>query len=88
MNHSEEEISIRNLNLVDLVENISCSNSKFTHLLMQSLGGNSKIFMLLNIFSLDEYCSKTLDSLRFASKVNHCRSDSAKRTRLVLQSTA
>lgn len=88
MNHSEEEISIRNLNLVDLVENISCSNSKFTHLLMQSLGGNSKIFMLLNIFSLDEYYSKTLDSLRFASKVNHCRSDSAKRTRLVLQSTA
>lgn len=45
---------------------------------MQSLGGNSKIFMLLNIFSLDEYCNKTLDSLRFASKVNHCRSDSAK----------
>lgn len=73
MNHSKEEISIGNLNLVDLVESISYSNSKFIHLLMQSLGGNSKSFILLNIFPLDEYCNKTLDSLRFASKVNHCR---------------
>ncbi|XP_076635892.1 protein claret segregational-like [Colletes latitarsis] len=85
INKSLANLSNVILALLRKQEHIPYRNSKLTHLLMPSLGGNSKTLMLLNISPLDECYNETLNSLRFGSNVNSCKTGNVKRLRTVLQ---
>lgn len=73
------------LALLKKQEHIPYRNSKLTHLLMPSLGGNSKTLMLLNVSPLDECYNETLNSLRFGNNVNNCKTGTVKRSRTDLK---
>lgn len=51
-------------------------NSKLTHLLKDSLGGNSKTIMITTVHSLAEYYHQTLISLKYASRAKRVRNRS------------
>ncbi|XP_077290310.1 protein claret segregational-like [Arctopsyche grandis] len=73
INKSLSELSKVILALQAKQTHVPYRNSKLTYLLMPSLGGNSKTLMLVNVSQLDDCYSETLNSLRFAAKVNSCR---------------
>uniref|UniRef100_A0A2A4J703 Kinesin motor domain-containing protein n=1 Tax=Heliothis virescens TaxID=7102 RepID=A0A2A4J703_HELVI len=79
INRSLSELSKVILSLQTNQSHIPYRNSKLTHLLMPSLGGNSKTLMLVNINQFDECFNETLNSLRFATQVNNCRVVKAKK---------
>nr|CAB3259127.1 carboxy-terminal kinesin 2 [Phallusia mammillata] len=54
-------------------------NSKLTFLLMDSLGGNSKTLMLVNVNPIKRATGETINTLRFATTVNKCNIGTAQK---------
>lgn len=59
--------------LVGSSVHIPYRNSKLTYLLKNSLGGESKTLMFVNVSPLSKHYSETVNSLRFATQVNNTK---------------
>ncbi|XP_049287206.1 protein claret segregational [Anopheles funestus] len=81
INRSLSELSNVILALVQRNEHIPYRNSKLTHLLMPSLGGNSKTLMFVNVAPFQDCFMETVKSLRFASQVNSCKMQKVKKNK-------
>jgi kinesin family protein C1 len=81
INRSLSELSNVILALVQRNEHVPYRNSKLTHLLMPSLGGNSKTLMFVNVAPFQDCFVESVKSLRFAAQVNSCKLAKAKRNR-------
>ncbi|XP_058453305.1 protein claret segregational [Malaya genurostris] len=87
INRSLSELSNVILALVQKHEHIPYRNSKLTHLLMPSLGGNSKTLMFVNVAPFQDCYNETIKSLRFASQVNACKLQKVRKNKILNNSS-
>lgn len=83
INRSLSELTNVILALLQKQDHIPYRNSKLTHLLMPSLGGNSKTLMFINVAPFLDCFVESVKSLRFAASVNSCKMTKAKRNRFL-----
>ncbi|XP_031641217.1 protein claret segregational [Contarinia nasturtii] len=82
INKSLSELTNVIMALLQKQDHIPYRNSKLTHLLMPSLGGNSKTLMFVNASPFQDCFVETVKSLRFAASVNSCKMTKAKKNKI------
>lgn len=82
INKSLSELTNVIMALLQKQDHIPYRNSKLTHLLMPSLGGNSKTLMFVNVSPFQDCFVETVKSLRFAASVNSCKMNKAKKNKM------
>ncbi|GAB0088250.1 Kinesin-like protein [Sergentomyia squamirostris] len=70
INKSLSELTNVIIALLNKQDHVPYRNSKLTHLLMPSLGGNSKTLMFINVAPFQDCHAESVKSLRFAASVN------------------
>ena len=65
--------------LANKAKHVPYRNSKLTHVLRDSLGGNSKTLMFVNVAPTRKMLNESLCALRFGQKVNACEIGTATR---------
>lgn len=88
INKSLSELTNVILALLQKNDHIPYRNSKLTHLLMPSLGGNSKTLMFINVAPFQDCFTESVKSLRFAATVNACKLTKAKKTKFLNTSSS
>lgn len=83
INRSLSELTNVILALLQKQDYIPYRNSKLTHLLMPSLGGNSKTLMFINVAPFLDCFVESVKSLRFAASVNSCKMAKAKKNKVL-----
>lgn len=83
INRSLSELTNVILALLQKQDHIPYRNSKLTHLLMPSLGGNSKTLMFINVSPFQDCYGESVKSLRFAATVNSCKMVKAKKNKFL-----
>ncbi|XP_055903116.1 protein claret segregational [Eupeodes corollae] len=83
INRSLSELTNVILALLQKQDHIPYRNSKLTHLLMPSLGGNSKTLMFINVAPFQDCFVESVKSLRFAATVNSCKVAKAKKNKFL-----
>lgn len=80
INKSLSQLSVVIASLANKEAFIPYRSSKLTHVLQDSLGGDSKTLMFVNVAPGQESYNESVCSLRFAEKVNACEIGVANRT--------
>lgn len=88
INKSLSELTNVIMALLQKHDHIPYRNSKLTHLLMPSLGGNSKTLMFVNVSPFQDCFVETVKSLRFAASVNNCKMNKAKKNKYFTSQTS
>lgn len=83
INRSLSELTNVILALLQKQDHVPYRNSKLTHLLMPSLGGNSKTLMFINVAPFQDCFVESVKSLRFAATVNSCKMSKAKKNKFL-----
>lgn len=80
INKSLSQLSTVIQSLANRDKHIPYRSSKLTRVLQDSLGGDSKTLMFVNVAPVPESYNESLCSLRFAEQVNACEIGTAKRS--------
>lgn len=87
INKSLSELTNVIMALLQRHDHVPYRNSKLTHLLMPSLGGNSKTLMFINVSPFQDCFVESVKSLRFAASVNSCKIAKAKKNKFMAPQT-
>lgn len=85
INRSLSELTNVIMALLNQNDHVPYRNSKLTHLLMPSLGGNSKTLMFINVAPFEDCFKESVKSLRFAANVNACKLNKVRKNKAFVE---